>query len=313
VRGIMHDITRAKLDAEQLDKLNRRLMDTSRQAGMADVATGVLHNVGNVLNSVSVAATVVGDRLRRSKLSNLHRATLMLREQNGHVAEFLTSDPKGKLLPEYFATVTDQLAEEQLRLIARMDSVAKHIEHIKEIVAMQQSYAKVSGAYENLSAVALVEDALRINLAAFDRHGIDVTREFEPDLPTVCVDRHKVLQILINVLRNAKYAMEGLDRDAKRLVIGVGLAFPDRVVVRIQDNGVGISADHLTKIFNYGFTTKKDGHGFGLHSGANAAKEMGGRLTARSDGPGKGAELILELPTNANGRHKERLAAKGER
>ena len=311
VRGIMQDITRAKLDAEQLDKLNRRLMDTSRQAGMADVATGVLHNVGNVLNSVSVAATVVGDRLRRSKLTNLHRATQMMREQNGRLTEFLTSDPKGKLLPEYFASVTDQLADEQGKLIARMDSVAKHIEHIKEIVAMQQSYAKVSGAYENLPLVGLVEDALRINLAAFDRHGINVTREFEPNLPTVCVDRHKVLQILINVLRNAKYAMEGMHRDAKHLVIGVGLASADRVVIRIRDNGVGIPEDNLTKIFTYGFTTKKDGHGFGLHSGANAAKEMGGSLAARSDGPGKGAEFILELPTTAKGRQIERLAAKG--
>jgi len=310
LRGILLDITRQKRDAEQLDKLNRKLIDTSRQAGMAEVATGVLHNVGNVLNSVSVAATVVGDRLRRSKLTNLRRATSLLREQNGQLADFLTTDPKGKLLPAYLCTMTDQLADEQVKLITKMDSVTAHIEHIKEIVAMQQSYAKVSGAYENLSAAELVEDALRINMAAFDRHGIELTREFEPNLPMVCVDRHKVLQILINVLRNAKYAMEGLERNAKRLVIRVGMTSPGKVQISVRDSGSGIPMDHLTRVFSHGFTTKKDGHGFGLHSGANAAKEMGGSLTAHSDGLGKGAEFTLELSTTANGRQAERPTMK---
>ena len=308
LRGILLDITRRKQDADQLDKLNRKLIDTSRQAGMAEVATGVLHNVGNVLNSVSVAATVVGDRLRHSKLTNLRRATDLLRQQNGQLVDFLTTDPKGKVLPGYLCTMTDQMADEQVKLIARMDALAQNIEHIKEIVAMQQSYAKVSGAYEQLSAADLVEDALRINLAAFDRHGIELTRQFEPNLPTVCVDRHKVLQILINVLRNAKYAMEGLERNAKRLSIQIGPAAPDKVKISIRDNGIGIPEDHLTRIFQHGFTTKKDGHGFGLHSGANAAREMGGSLIAHSDGPGQGAVLTLELPTTAAARQKERTA-----
>jgi PAS domain S-box-containing protein len=297
MRGIFQDVTRQKQDADQLDKLNRQLMDTSRKAGMAEVATGVLHNVGNVLNSVSVAATVVADRLRRSKLTNLRRAATALREQNGHLAEFLTSDPKGKLIPEYIATVADQLAGEQTKLLAKIDSVGEHIEHIKEIVAMQQSYAKVSGVYEGLPVTGLVDDALRMNAAAFDRHGIELVREFAENLPLVRVDRHKVLQILINLLRNAKYAMDAQRGHAKRLVARISLASPDRVRISIVDSGVGIAPEHLTRIFSHGFTTKKDGHGFGLHSGANAAKEMGGTLTAHSDGPGKGAEFTLELPT----------------
>jgi PAS domain S-box-containing protein len=311
MRGIFQDVTRQKLDAQQLDKLNRQLMDTSRQAGMAEVATGVLHNVGNVLNSVSVSATVVTDRLRRSKIARLCQATALLREQNGHLAEFLTSDPKGKILPEYLGTVADQLAGEQTKLIALMTTVGHHIEHIKEIVAMQQSYAKVSGVYENLAVAGLVEDALRMNAAAFDRHHIDVVREFDEDLPAVCVDRHKVLQILINLLRNAKYAMAAKNGNGKRLVIRVGMALPDRVKITVADNGVGIAPDHLTRIFNHGFTTKKDGHGFGLHSGANAAKEMGGTLTAHSDGFGKGAEFTLELPVAVAARREEHLATQG--
>ena len=296
LRGIFQDITRQKLDAEQLDKLNRQLIDTSRSAGMADVATGVLHNVGNVLNSVSVSATLVSDRLRRSKVTKLQRATALLREQNGQLAQFLTVDPKGKVIPEYLATMADQLVQEQNKLIAQMDSVAEHITHIKEIVAMQQTYAKVSGIYENLVATELVEDAIRMNAAAFSRHGIELAREFTEGLPLLRVDRHKVLQILINLLRNAKHAMETSREHPKRLVVRVAIAPSNGVQIIVADNGIGISADHLTKIFNHGFTTKKDGHGFGLHSGANAAKEMGGSLTALSKGLGHGAEFTLVLP-----------------
>ena len=298
MRGIFQNVTQHKLDAEQLDKLNRQLMDTSRHAGMADVATGVLHNVGNVLNSVSVSATLVGDRLRASNVVDLRRATAMMLEQNGRLAEFLTTDPKGKLLPEFLGSVADELADEQTELIAEMSSVGQHIEHIKEIVAMQQSYAKLSGVYENLAPTELVEDALRLNVAAFERHHIELVREFAENTPTVFVDRHKVLQILINLLRNAKHAMEDVSGHKRRMIIRVGMAAPDRVQISVSDNGIGIPPDHLTKIFNHGFTTKKDGHGFGLHSGANAAKEMGGSLTARSNGSGQGAELILELPAS---------------
>ena len=162
---------------------------------------------------------------------------------------------------------------------------------------MQQSYAKVSGVFENLPATALVEDALRINATAFDRHHIELVKEFEKDTPAVCVDRHKVLQILINLLRNAKHAMEERIGGVKRLVVRVAASAPGKVRITILDTGVGIPLENMTKIFNHGFTTKKDGHGFGLHSGANAAREMEGSLTAKSDGPGQGAEFTLELPT----------------
>ena len=299
VRGILQDITRQKNDAAELDKLNRQLLDTSRAAGMADVATGVLHNVGNVLNSVSVAATILGERLQRSKVVNLQRAATMLLEQDGRLGDYLTNDPKGKLLPAYFDTIAGQLTEERDDLISKVQSVAQNIEHIKEIVAMQQSYARISGAYENLMPAELVDDALRINMAAFDRHNIQVVREFAANLPPVCVDRHKVLQVLINLLRNAKHAMEVVDENQKKMIIAISPCAPDQLAIVVRDNGIGIPAENLKKIFNHGFTTKKDGHGFGLHSGANAAKEMGGSLTAHSDGPGKGAEFTLKLPVAA--------------
>jgi signal transduction histidine kinase len=148
-----------------------------------------------------------------------------------------------------------------------------------------------------------MEEAIQLNLAAFDRHGIKLVRQFSP-VPLVLVDRHKVLQILVNLLRNAKHALREVDRTDKQVTLTIASAGTGRVRMAVMDNGSGIAQENLTKIFRHGFTTKKDGHGFGLHSGALAAKEMNGGLTVQSDGPGKGATFSLDLPVAA-----EHLAA----
>jgi len=279
----------------ELAEAQQRLMDVSRAAGMAEVATGVLHNVGNVLNSVSVSATIVASRLKRSKTSKLAQASDILREHHDHLAEFLTTNTQGKILPEYLCTVSEQISVENAEILAEINLLHQNIQHINEIVAMQQNYAKVSGAFEHLGPAEVVEDALRMNTAAFQRHQIEIIRDYAPGLPQVNVDRHKVLQILINLLRNAKQALSAERANDKRLTVSIKCR-ENVVAIHICDNGIGISSENLTRIFQHGFTTKKDGHGFGLHSGANAAKEIGGRLIAHSNGPGQGAEFILELP-----------------
>ena len=294
-RGIFQDITEHKDSAAQLDRLNHQLMDASRQAGMAEVATGVLHNVGNVLNSVNVSANLLRDQLGRSQLQNLVKATQLLHEHAADNALFLTQDPRGLRLPGYLVKLVNQLNTEQQTYQRELDGLGKNIEHIKEIVSMQQSYARLGGMTEAFDARELLEDALRINEAALARHSIRLIREFV-ETPPVAVDKHKVLQILVNLVRNAKHAMIAAEKSEKQLTVSVQRADQGRVLIQVRDNGIGIPTENLTRIFQHGFTTKKEGHGFGLHSGANAAKEMGGALSVASDGPGHGAVFTLELP-----------------
>jgi signal transduction histidine kinase len=281
----------------QLDEANQRLIETSRLAGMAEVATGVLHNVGNVLNSVNVSCTLVLERVRQSKVANLPKLAAMIQAQDGGLGQFLTFDPKGKQIPGYLCALAPILVEEQAFALKELHSLRDRIDHIKEIVAMQQSYARISGVTETIAMAQLVEDAVKLNTGALARHGVQVEWQFEP-VPLICTDKHKVLQILLNLIHNAKYACDTSQREPKLVTLRVFSPQKDRVGVQVTDNGVGIPPENLTRIFAHGFTTRKNGHGFGLHSGALAARELGGFLQAESAGLGQGATFTLELPLN---------------
>jgi PAS domain S-box-containing protein len=286
--GIARDIT----ESEQIQK---ELVAASRQAGMAEVASSVLHNVGNVLNSVNVSTSLLLDRLKRSKLPNLGRAAELIREHSADLGQFLTSDAKGRQLPDYLTDLSAHLAGEQRELVKEVRTLGRNMEHIKEIVNMHQGYAKVLGVAETVRVKDLVEDAVRMNASAVVRHDIRISREYDPRVPGINVEKHKVLQVLVNLIRNAMYACDDSGRTEKRLTLRVANG-GDKVRISVCDNGVGIPAENMSRIFDHGFTTRKNGHGFGLHSGALAAKEMGGALLAKSDGPGQGATFTLELP-----------------
>lgn len=297
---VAQDARERKRAEEQLERTHKELVQASHRAGMAEVATGVLHNVGNVLNSVNVSATLVSETLKKSKSTNLGKVSVLLKEHEADLATFLSKDPKGCRIPDYLAQLSEHLSKAEETVLQEIDQLRKNLEHIKEIVAMQQSYAKVSGVVETVNVADLVEDSLRMNSVALTRHQVSLERDFD-SVPALAVEKHKVLQILVNLIRNAKYACDESERTDKKVTVRIRQS-GDHVEVSVIDNGVGIPAENLTRIFNHGFTTRKDGHGFGLHSGALAAQELGGALMAQSAGPGGGASFTLRLPlvTNMN-------------
>jgi signal transduction histidine kinase len=283
----------------ELAEAQQRLIDLSRQSGMAEIATSVLHNVGNVLNSVNVSATLVADKVKASRVDKLIDVVDLLQRHAGGIDEFLLQDPKGQRVLPYLAKLGSHLQEEHLVLIGELELLTSHVGHIKRIVAAQQSYAKVSGLIESLSLSELTEDAVRILQSGLERQKIHLTRDFE-DVPPVHSDKHQILQILLNLLRNAKQSIGEAGKPEKTIRVRIRRHGDDRVRLDVRDSGVGLAAENLTRIFAHGFTTKPDGHGFGLHSGALAAKRLGGSLWAESEGPGLGATFTLELPlTNA--------------
>lgn len=294
--GLSKDVTQTRQMESDLEKAHKELVDASRSAGMAEVATGVLHNVGNVLNSLNVSASVIASGLKLSKAESLRKVGALLRDHRSDLNSFLTHDPKGKRVPEFIASLARHAADERERLLQEVTALQNNIDHIKDIVSMQQTYATMVGMVEALDPIALMEDSLRMNAGALVRHEVRVIRDFQA-VPPILGEKAKILQILVNLIRNAKYACDETGQPEKVLTLRIAPApTSGQIQLIVQDNGVGIPPENLTRIFGHGFTTRSDGHGFGLHSSANAAREMKGTLTVHSDGAGRGATFTLELP-----------------
>lgn len=297
--AFVRDLTGQKRAEVEREELHNRLLTASRQAGMAEVATGVLHNVGNALNSVNVSNNVVTERLRHSELTSLQKAIEMLRENLPHLPHYLATDDRGRHLPGFLIEVSQCLGDEQKAMMQEMESLGRGLDHIRHIVGAQQMHAKHGVVLQKVRPDELVDTALEMNRESFTKHKIMIDRDLGEELPAMPLDKHKVLQVLVNVISNAKNAVcEGRALERRISVSVQQVLSGSGKVVRFQitDNGMGIAPENIARIFGYGFTTRSAGHGFGLHSAANAAREMGGNLTAASGGTGLGATFTLDLP-----------------
>uniref|UniRef100_UPI00356571E4 sensor histidine kinase n=1 Tax=Stieleria sp. TaxID=2795976 RepID=UPI00356571E4 len=285
-----------RVEAERQNKvLQQEIVDASRQAGMAEVATGVLHNVGNILNSVNVSASIIRKQFSNSALQNLEKATDLISEYESSFVDFVQNDSRGQKLPKYLVVVSQSLRHEQSSIDRELSDLTKNIEHIKEIIAVQQTMAKTSGLQQELYARDLIRDVLTANKESLNKHAIEVIEDFADPDPTMVSDKHRILQILINLVCNAKDSLLEAGVPEPTILLRTWTEH-DHVCFEVADNGVGIQTDNLSKIFQHGFTTKVHGHGFGLHSSANAATEVGGRLSATSAGIGTGAQFVLRVP-----------------
>jgi len=280
--------------------MQAQLVETSRRSGKADVAADVLHNLGNALNSVNVSVGVLEDAISRSRLPGLRKVARMLGDQHGDLAGFFAGDPRGQQLPAYLEASTARLESEHRTLVHELASLRKHVDHINLVVATQQSHARAPAITERASLAAILEEALGAGRARHAGTGVAVTCDCEA-MPDVTIDRHKLLLILANLLDNAWDAVEGATTSDKRIRIALRALGADRVAIDIEDNGGGILPDNLTRIFSYGFTTRSQRPGFGLHASACAAGEMNGTLSATSEGATRGARFTLTLPVRIAG------------
>ena len=293
---------------EQLGDAQRSLIDMSRQAGMADVARSILHNVGNVLSSVNVSAGVIRNVVDESKAWNLGKIADLFSDHRDDLVHFLCDDPRGKQLPGYLAKLAEVLGGEKATILEELQTLADSIDHIKIIVAMQQSNATMGGMLETVKIADLLEEAIRFDVLAARELGtesVDIVRDYS-EVPSSAMDRHKVLHIVLNLLSNARRAASAASEPTILLRCSTA---GGRIVVRVEDHGVGIPAENLQRIFNFGFTTRRKGQGFGLHSCANAAAEIGGTLSCRSEGLGQGAIFTLDFPLQAAGAAQRSTAA----
>ena len=284
-----HQRTRA-----ERQRLHRELIDTSRKAGMAEVASEVLHNVGNVLNSMNVSATVISKQLNDSVLERMLQINDMLNEHQADLPRYLANDERGKQVPQAISFLTTRLANEREKQLAEVKLLQDSISHVRKVIQNQQAFARVANVMEPIGVTEIVEEAIRLNGKSSTAAHVKVIRELDTEIE-IRSDRHKIQQILVNLISNAIDAT--MNNQVNNRIIRIGLKVQEKdVCIEVTDNGIGITADQLKKVFTHGFTTKKTGHGFGLHSSAIAAKVLGGSLRVQSEGAGLGATFLLTIP-----------------
>ncbi|NOX54187.1 MAG: response regulator [Planctomycetes bacterium] len=293
---VSDEITQRKKAERELAELNRRMIDASRQAGIAEIATDVLHNVGNALSRINVASGMVHDQLRTLGIDDFRRAAELIEKHRDHLAEYCTQDERGQHLPNFLIELSQHMAEQEQAILGELRDLQEGVQRVNEIVAAQQAHAGNSCMMEEVRFEDLIEEAIRNHQQRIDQSGIQVECNCEP-LPPARADRRKVLQILTELLGNAVDALSSDDGDRpKRIKIRLFRDDRDQVCIEIRDNGVGIAPENLSRVFSQSYTTKENAQGLGLHDAVLRAKEHGGELVAESDGVGKGAAFTLRLP-----------------
>ena len=286
-----------KHDAEKLKLLQKELVEAAHVAGMSEIASGILHNVGNLLNSIGTSTEALNKTLEQSKISSLKRIVGMLENNAENLSAFLATDPKGKKLPEMLKALAGVLDNERASLSSHADSVRKCAHTISDVISTQQKYVGGVALEEEVVLVDIVEDALFTQQGFLERNKVKLKRDFQYK-SFVRVQKSKLLNIFINLLKNAVDALKNVDQVDRVLTISIFKKGSEKVCVRVVDNGEGIAEENLARIFNHGFTTRQHGLGFGLHSCATSLTEMQAKMSVESDGLGKGASFLICFPSN---------------
>lgn len=291
-KSLENNNIKLELQYQELKKAQSEVHRSAMKAGMTEVATNILHNVGNILNSVNASTNLLNESFFNSKLEILFNVLGLLKENQKNLTDYLSNDSKGKLIPALLDELKEALADENKKNQSELNRLATKIEHIKTIITFQQNYATQPLKKEEFTINSLIEDALTMLGAEFSNTPISISYE-KNNQTKLFLTKHKFLHMLINLIRNAKDSLLESPTNNKEIKI---LISQNPMKLTIEDNGVGIAKENFHKIFDHGFTTKKHGHGFGLHSCAQTAKDLDCKISAESDGPGLGARFIITFP-----------------
>lgn len=283
-----------KQRTEELETAQKELVEKAHKAGMADIATGTLHNVGNILNSVMTSVHLLGNILDKQSIDGLSKANVLLKANMDDLETFMCRDTKGPKLMQYYIRLEDVFNEEREQIRAQLERLSDKVNTITDVISAQQNYAGSGALTEDMSLEAIIDDALTMQSGSIEKYSISVVKKFE-NVPRVKAQKTKLIHILINLIKNAKEAMTDVDPTGRILTIET-LVEGDSVQARVSDSGSGIPEENLNKIFSHGFSTKEGGHGFGLHSCANYMTEMSGEIRAESGRGQAGTTFILSFP-----------------
>ena len=285
---------KVKERTEELNKAKNDLLSLSREAGMADIATDVIHNIGNALNSITTNTDFIYSYIKDLKVPVIDKIAGLFEKNKENFGDFISKDATGKKIPIVIRQFSGYLQSIKDNSLKDIKNIKRDITHIQNVIDNQQTYAKNILVMELYSPAEIMNEAIRMNKNILGKHNVSIELKYS-DVSVIKTDKHKILQVLLNLFSNSKFAFENTPRDNRNIICFVRKE-NNFLEYEIKDNGIGIEGKNLKKIFNYGFTTRENGHGFGLHNSANTIKQLKGELVATSDGIGKGASFIVKIP-----------------
>ncbi len=294
LEGVVMDINDRRNSELEIERLNSQLVDTARRAGMSEVATSMLHNIGNVLNSANTTTELVKEELANVVYERLPAIAELLSKNKSNLTDYLAADETGKKIPEYIIALSNRITESNNHMRSEIDSLLTHLHHISEITSMHKPLSGVSGVKAKLKLSQAIDEALAICNIGIKNSNIKLTKNIKEDI-TLVSDKHKLIQIIINLVKNAVESLSACTTLKDKEIIISTFRDEEFITLSVKDNGLGIDSETLKQLFKFGFTTKKDGHGFGLHGSALTAKELNAQLTADSSGAMHGAEFVLKI------------------
>jgi NO-binding membrane sensor protein with MHYT domain len=273
---------------------NQHQFEKARELGMAEISASILHNVGNVLNSVNISVETMLASQSSTALKAIKKLATLFNNHKEDLSQFLTKDPRGIHVIAYLDELAQCWGKEHELELYELKEISKNIGLIKSIISTQQNVIKVGDFEQIVSINDFIDETLLLSGLELHKE-IQVKKEYG-DIKAIVVDKIKLFQVLSNLFSNAKEALLESSNKNKTLIIKTRTRDEKKIEIQISENGIGVSKSNMNKLFIFGFTTKKTGHGFGLHASALAVNEMGGEIRVDSKGHEKGTTFTIHLP-----------------
>jgi len=278
---------------KQLTEAELVLVNQAHEAGVAEMAVGVLHNIGNAITPAKVGTSILLKNLTESPLRN-HLATAIAPLKDVLEKSDLAEAEKRRYM-SILTLLPDSIKDEYDRTIAEIHKIRDKQEHVESIISLQMKYSHMVGTERKVSLSRMADDAINMLEESLRKRDIHIEKQFGT-IPDIRAEESKLLQILVNLIKNAYESMDHIT--SGRTLWLKTFVDPEQayVCLAIRDNGVGFEAAAHEKLFAYGYTSKARGSGFGLHCSLTYLKAHQGKITAHSDGVGQGSEFTIYLP-----------------
>jgi signal transduction histidine kinase len=272
---------------QRLSHTQTQLAQTSQAAGRSQVASTVIHNVGNVLTNVNSLIDAACDRTQRLRISPLNKLADRLRSEDQNIAML-------EATPDYLEGLAGSLLSDQQSISELLSTLNDNVRHIHDVIRAQRQHADQSLELRPVALHDVIQEAISCCRARLEEDSVQVTVSGQLQVEIAC-DRSLMLQTMINLIGNARYAMRSLDSTSRHLQIRAS-ADSRTAQIEFQDNGCGMTPETLARVFDAHFTTREGGTGLGLHFCAITLKRIGGTIEAASEGHGKGSVFTIRAP-----------------